>query len=60
MDQLPRKLNRRDCTPAACAEELSPSIADTIYRPFFLAGIAVVLTLGCVWGAINLFTIGWK
>ena len=31
-----------------------------IYRPFFLAGIATVLTLGCVWGAINLFTIGWK
>lgn len=32
--------------------------ADTIHRPFFLAGIATVLTLGCVWGAINLFTIG--
>jgi uncharacterized protein involved in response to NO len=30
----------------------------TIFRPFFLAGIATVLTLGCVWGAINLFTIG--
>jgi hypothetical protein len=26
------------------------------HRPFFLAGIATVLTLGCVWGAINLFT----
>jgi uncharacterized protein involved in response to NO len=38
--------------------EFSPSIADTIYRPFCLAGIATVLTLGCVWGAINLFTIG--
>lgn len=25
--------------------------ADGIYRPFFLAGIAVVLTLGAVWGA---------
>lgn len=31
-----------------------------IYRPFFLAGVGVVLTLGCVWGAINLFTIGVK
>ena len=40
--------------------QFSPSIADTIYRPFFLAGIATVLTLGCVWGAINLFTIGVK
>src|SRR5262245_31489075 len=25
--------------------------ADAIYRPFFRAGIAVVLTLGAVWGA---------
>ena len=32
--------------------------AITIYRPFFLAGIVTVLTVGCVWGAINLFTIG--
>jgi uncharacterized protein involved in response to NO len=38
--------------------EFSPSIADSIYRPFFLAGIATVLTLGCMWGAINLLTIG--
>lgn len=30
----------------------------TIYRPFFVAGLATVLTLGCVWGAINLLTIG--
>ncbi|HSE32826.1 MAG TPA: NnrS family protein [Pyrinomonadaceae bacterium] len=35
-------------------------LADRIYRPFFIAGIATVLTLGCVWGAINLFTIGLK
>ena len=34
--------------------------ADTIHRPFFLAGVATVLTLGCVWGAINLLTIGLK
>src|SRR5262249_5875895 len=32
--------------------------ADTIYRPFFKAGIAVVLTLGAVWGAYLLFRIG--
>src|SRR4029453_10484229 len=38
--------------------EFLPSLADTIYRPFFLAGIATVLTLGCMWGAINLLTIG--
>lgn len=34
-------------TPAAPAAEL----ADTLYRPFFKAGIAVVLTLGAAWGA---------
>ncbi len=27
----------------------SPSIAGTIYRPFFVAGILTVLTLGCAW-----------
>ena len=37
-----------------------PTIGDTIYRPFFLAGIVTVLTLGCLWGAINLLTIGMK
>ena len=35
-----------------------PSIGDTIYRPFFIAGIATLMTLGCMWGAINLLTIG--
>jgi uncharacterized protein involved in response to NO len=40
------------------SSDFAPSIADTIYRPFFLAGIATVLTLGCMWGAINLLTIG--
>lgn len=35
-----------------------PSTEANIYRPFFIAGLATVLTLGCVWGAINLLTIG--
>ena len=34
------------------------SLADAIYRPFFLAGILVVLTLGAVWGAYLLLHIG--
>jgi hypothetical protein len=33
-------------------------LADTIYRPFFKAGIAVVLSLGAVWGAYLLLRIG--
>lgn len=39
-------------------EQLRPSQADSIYRPFFLAGIATVLTLGAVWGAYLLLRIG--
>jgi hypothetical protein len=35
----------------------STQLADAIYRPFFKAGIAVVLTLGAVWGAYLLLRI---
>lgn len=38
----------------------APSVADTIYRRFFLAGIAVVLTAGASWGAWILWSIGMK
>lgn len=58
--KLLAELNEAASGSSPVAAEFSPSIADTIYRPFFLAGIATVLTLGCVWGAINLFTIGIK
>jgi hypothetical protein len=44
---------------AAHADEAS-SLGDTIYRPFFKAGIAVVLTLGAVWGAYLLLRIGLR
>lgn len=30
------------------------SPADAIYRPFFKLGIVTVMTVGCMWGAINL------
>ena len=60
IDKLLIELNEAASGSAPVAAEFSPSIGDTIYRPFFLAGIATVLTLGCVWGAINLFTIGVK
>lgn len=58
LDRLLRELNDAANSPAATRAAFEPSIADTIYRPFFLAGLATVLTLGCVWGAINLLTIG--
>ena len=31
---------------------------DYIYRRFFKAGVVIVLTVGCLWGAINLLQIG--
>lgn len=60
IDELLRELKEAATQPLVGPAEFVPSIADTIYRPFFLAGIATVLTLGCVWGAINLLTIGLK
>lgn len=60
IDKLLAELSEAASKSTGVAAEFSPSIADTIYRPFFLAGIMTVLTLGCVWGAINLFTIGLK
>lgn len=44
--------------PDLAAATPARSIGNTIHRPFFIAGLATVLTLGCVWGAINLLTIG--
>jgi hypothetical protein len=43
--------------PAAEVPARTALSADTIYRPFFKAGIAVVLTLGAAWGAYLLVRI---
>ncbi|MGH9932252.1 MAG: NnrS family protein, partial [Pyrinomonadaceae bacterium] len=59
IEKLLRELNEAAVQPSQAAEFV-PTLGDTIYRPFFLAGIATVLTLGCVWGAINLLTIGLR
>ncbi|MCZ2341208.1 MAG: DUF1858 domain-containing protein [Bacteroidales bacterium] len=37
-----------------------PSRTDAIYRPFFQAGMIVVLTAGAVWGAYLLLRIAWN
>src|SRR5437764_5558498 len=51
---------RLACTEGESAMSAgSAPLADAIYRPFFKAGIAVVLTLGAVWGAYLLLRIGW-
>ncbi len=40
-----------DKAPAPGEAFAAPELADTIYRPFFQAGIVVTLTLGAAWGA---------
>lgn len=60
LGSLLAELNAAASSSPSQANDFQSSIADTIYRPFFLAGIATVLTLGCMWGAINLLTISLK
>lgn len=40
--------------------QAGPAPGDAIYRPFFKAGIVVVLSLGAVWGAWLLLRIGFR
>lgn len=47
----------RECACAALEAE-RPRLADTIYRPFFLAGLLVILTVGAGWGVLLLWKIG--
>lgn len=44
--------------PQGRLPEYRPSVADTIYRPFFIAGMLISLSVGCLWGALNLFQMG--
>jgi len=60
LDSVLRELNEAAATPQGPEPAIEQSIGDTIYRPFFLAGMATVLTLGCMWGALNLLAIGLK
>jgi hypothetical protein len=53
VNELVRELNtelRKPRQPYVYQE----SLADFIYRRFFKAGIAIVLTVGALWGAVNL------
>ncbi|MFO0841934.1 MAG: NnrS family protein [Gemmataceae bacterium] len=58
LDQFLRELREALAGPAADASP-APRWEDAIYRPFFKAGIVVVLTLGAVWGAYLLLRIGF-
>jgi hypothetical protein len=59
-DRLLEEIRASIEQPAApVAESSSDQLADALYRPFFRAGIAVVLTLGAAWGAYLLARIAW-
>jgi hypothetical protein len=55
-----REAARPVCKPVALPLADVPSRGDTIYRPFFKAGMAVTLTLGAVWGAYLLLRIAFS
>jgi hypothetical protein len=57
-DQLVQELNAELRSPTKGIPAYRESLGDVIYRRFFKAGVAVVLSFGCLWGAINLFEIG--
>src|SRR6185436_16561307 len=51
----------RPASPGAdhVAASAVENVADTIYRRFFLGGIALILTAGATWGAYLLWQIGF-
>lgn len=63
LDQLLREI--REAIDSGDAQQsgqpaFGETLADSIYRPFFRAGIAVALTLGAAWGVVLLLRIAWS
>ena len=54
---LLHKINAELESPSAQPYVYAETLQDYIYRRFFKAGVAIVLTVGCLWGAINLLQI---
>jgi hypothetical protein len=57
LQEVRDSLGQPEASAGSAAKDRSGSPADAIYRPFFRAGIAVVLTLGAAWGAYLLLRI---
>lgn len=58
IDELLEELNAELKNPSQQTYTYAESLGDYIYRRFFKAAIVIVLTVGCMWGALNLFEIG--
>jgi len=56
--QLLQQVRQAAAGDAPVAPLAADPVADTIYRRFFLGGIAAILTVGAVWGAWLLWKIG--
>src|SRR5262245_41317804 len=59
LGELRDSLEHPEAAPRQVAGNPGDRLGDTIYRPFFKAGIVVVLTLGAAWGAYLLLRIAW-
>jgi NnrS protein len=57
IDELLREINADLEHPSAQPYVYKETLQDYIYRRFFKAAIVIVLTVGCLWGAINLMQI---
>lgn len=57
VDELLREINAELDSPSPQPYVYNETLQDYIYRRFFKAGVAIVLTVGCLWGAINLLQI---
>lgn len=57
VDELIREINCEMNNPSAQPYIYKETLPDYIYRRFFKAGVLTVLTVGCLWGAINLLQI---
>jgi len=60
VDTLIAEIQTEMAKPAPKPYAYEATLADYIYRRFFKAGIAVVLTVGALWGAVNLLEIALR
>ena len=57
LGELLREINAEPSSPSEQSHAYTETLQDYIYRRFFKAGVLVVLSVGCLWGAINLLQI---
>ncbi len=60
VDSLIEEIRAEAARPSSKPYRYEPTVADFIYRRFFKAGIAIAVTVGALWGAINLLQIALK